>query len=60
MGVSLKIVKIGHKSSRMTTHYSAPELINLVEAAERVCTPDRSKLGTMVILRKQFRGLRVA
>jgi integrase len=50
---------LGHKSSRMTTHYSAPELINLIDAAERVCAHNRSKLGTMVILRKQTRHLRV-
>lgn len=51
---------LGHKSSRITTHYSAPELINLVRAAEQVCGADWHKSGTMVILRKQFRGLKVA
>jgi integrase len=48
---------LGHKSSRVTTHYSAPELINLIEAAERVCARDGSKLGTMVILRGNTRRL---
>jgi integrase len=28
---------LGHKSDRITTHYSMPELANLVAAAERVC-----------------------
>ncbi|HEU4925267.1 MAG TPA: hypothetical protein VFT23_19575 [Burkholderiales bacterium] len=28
---------LGHKSARMTTHYSAPELSNLIEAAEKAC-----------------------
>jgi len=28
---------LGHKSERMTTHYSAPDLSRLVEAANRVC-----------------------
>ncbi len=28
---------LGHKSSRVTTHYSAPELQNLIEAANKVC-----------------------
>lgn len=51
---------LGHKSSRITTHYSAPELINLIEASERVCPGDRSKMGTTIILRKQFRHLRAA
>lgn len=46
---------LGHKSSRVTTHYSAPELITLLQASERVCSRDRSKLGTMVILKKKPR-----
>lgn len=29
---------LGHKSSRITTHYSAAELYNLWEAANKVCT----------------------
>lgn len=28
---------LGHKSERMTTHYSAPDLVRLIEAANRVC-----------------------
>ena len=28
---------LGHKSGRITTHYSAAELENLIEAANRVC-----------------------
>jgi hypothetical protein len=28
---------LGHKSDRITTHYSAPEIARLVEAANRVC-----------------------
>lgn len=27
----------GHKSERMTTHYSAPDISRLIEAAEKVC-----------------------
>ena len=42
---------LGHKSSRMTTHYSAPELGRLIEAAEMVC--DRAgERPDLVILRK--------
>jgi integrase len=48
---------LGHKSSRITTHYSEPELINLIQASERVCPGDRSKMGTTIILRKQLRHL---
>ena len=28
---------LGHKSARITTHYSGPELANLIAAAEKVC-----------------------
>ncbi len=28
---------LGHKSERITTHYSAPDIARLVEAAEKVC-----------------------
>ena len=28
---------LGHKSSRITTHYSETELANLIAAADRVC-----------------------
>jgi integrase len=48
---------LGHRSGKITTHYSAPELLNLIEAAERVCTHDRSNLGTMVILKGNSRLL---
>jgi integrase len=44
---------LGHKSGRITTHYSAPELINLMEASERVCVPNRHKSDTVVMLKKK-------
>ena len=49
---------LGHKSGRITTHYSAPELLNLIEASERICGTHWHKSGTMVILRKQVRRLK--
>jgi Phage integrase family len=38
---------LGHKSGRMTTHYSAAELSNLIEAAEKACQvgPAKSRSG---------------
>lgn len=30
---------LGHRSTRITTHYSAPDIARLLEAAERVCQP---------------------
>jgi integrase len=46
---------LGHKSNRITTHYSAPELESLLAAANSVCPEGRHKTDTMVILRKQNR-----
>jgi hypothetical protein len=44
---------LGHKSGRITTHYYAPELINLMEALEQVCGSHWCKSGAKVILRKK-------
>ncbi len=30
---------LGHRSGRITAHYSAPDIARLLEAAERVCQP---------------------
>ncbi len=43
-----------HKSSKITTHYSAPELKNLIDAANRVCPGQRRKIDIMTILRKKL------
>jgi integrase len=51
---------LGHKSERITTHYSGPELINLIEASERVCRNDWHKSGTIVILKKKTARLAIA
>jgi len=45
---------LGHKSGRITTHYSAPELINLIQAAEGVCARQWHKSGTTITLRKKI------
>ena len=41
---------LGHRSGRITTHYSAAELARLIEAAERVCT-SRSNSPELVVMR---------
>ncbi len=46
---------LGHKSGRITTHYSKPELENLIAAANKVCPDARNKNGTMVILKEKNR-----
>ncbi|MFH1114887.1 MAG: tyrosine-type recombinase/integrase [Pseudomonadota bacterium] len=44
---------LGHKSTRITTHYSAPEIATLVTAANRVCPEEWQKIGNTTILRKR-------
>jgi len=44
---------LGHRSGRITTHYSAAELANLIEAANRVCEGGSRKTPALVILKKQ-------
>jgi integrase len=45
---------LGHKSGRITTHYSGPELSNLIEAAEKVCDNTKSpKVPTSICLRRK-------
>jgi integrase len=46
---------LGHKSGRITTHYSAAELHNLIEAANKVC--DRSRQGPVLTLLRTTREL---
>lgn len=43
---------LGHKSSRITTHYFAAELKNLYDAAGSVCQQNGS-YPTLVILKRQ-------
>jgi len=44
---------LGHKSSRVTTHYSGPELRDLLEAANGVCEDDFHKIPTLVVLKEK-------
>ena len=52
-GVSLETRKVllGHKNGDITTHYSAPELEELIVAAERVCEEKSGKTPALVVLR---------
>lgn len=34
---------LGHKNGRITTHYSQVELINLIEAANKICDEENRK-----------------
>jgi len=47
---------LGRKSGRMTTHYSAAELENLLQAANRVCGTESRKIPTLVIIKGTAQG----
>jgi len=50
---------LGHKSSRITTHYSEAELANLIAAADSVCETESRKSPALVILRTKKADLRL-
>lgn len=43
---------LGHRSGRITTHYSAAELSKLIEAANRVCGRGTDGRPELVVLRR--------
>ncbi len=43
---------LGHRSGRITTHYSGAELSKLIEAANRVCERDPGAKPELVVLRR--------
>ncbi len=47
---------LGHKSGRITTHYSAAELENLIDAANRVCEADSRKTPALVVIKQKAAG----
>ncbi len=44
---------LGHRSGRITTHYSAAELENLVDAANKVCAVQSRKSPALVLLKQK-------
>lgn len=44
---------LGHKSDRITTHYSMPELESLLAAANAVCPEERHKFDTTVLYKRK-------
>jgi integrase len=46
-------VLLGHKNGDITTHYSAPELEELIEAANRVCDDKSGKSPALVMLKRK-------
>lgn len=55
-GVSLETRKVllGHKNGDITSHYSAPELTELFEAANRVCSDKSGKSPALTLLRRKM------
>ena len=49
---------LGHRSNRITTHYSAAELTVLIEAANRVCDADNRRPELVVLRTKSPQGSR--
>jgi len=47
---------LGHKSGRITTHYSSAEIGNLIEAVNKICR-DRGTMGTLTLLRQTVTNL---
>ncbi len=44
---------LGHKSGRITTHYSEAELEQLIASSNKVCSEESRKSPALVILKKQ-------
>jgi len=45
---------LGHKSGRITTHYSQAELTSLIEAADKVCLTESRKSPATTWLRRRI------
>lgn len=46
-------VLLGHKNGDITTHYSAPELHELLEATNKICGPQSGKIPAVVLVKRQ-------
>jgi hypothetical protein len=46
---------LGHKSGRITTHYSRAEVANFIAVANRVCGDESRKMPTLVMLKEKNR-----
>jgi hypothetical protein len=49
-------VLLDHRNGDITSHYSAPELEELIEAANRVCSGKSGKTPALVVLRHRTQG----
>jgi len=46
-------VLLGHKNGDITTHYSAPEIQELIDAANSICGSDSRKTPTLTVLKRK-------
>lgn len=46
-------VLLGHKNGDITTHYSAPEIKELIDAANSICDVDPRKSPTLTVLKRK-------
>ncbi len=46
---------LGHRSGRITTHYSQAELQKLISASDKVCGDESRKSPALVVLKRQNR-----
>jgi hypothetical protein len=53
VGFEDRKVLLGHKTHHVTTHYSAPEIGSLTEAAEKVCALQSRKSPALSVVRVQ-------
>ena len=55
-GVPLETRKVllGHDNGDITTHYSAPEIKELIDTANRICGTDSLKTHALVMLKRKI------
>ena len=53
VGFEVRQDLLGHRSGRITTHYSQAELTNLIEAADKVCSAESRKTPASIWLRRK-------
>ncbi len=49
-------VLLGHKNGDITSHYSVPEIRELIDAVERVCVASVHKTPTLTLLKRKAVG----
>jgi 2C-methyl-D-erythritol 2,4-cyclodiphosphate synthase len=51
--IETRKVLLGHRNGDITTHYSAPELEELIDAANKVCGEKSGKTPALVVLKQK-------